>query len=92
MQSGLHLIPSCSSHPAPAPSSLPRCCCSYTLLHLVCGLGLGASTALLLGPKAKADPNEASNTEALTPLHAAAMAGSLECVELLLSNGERAAT
>lgn len=58
----------------------------------MCGLGLGASTAFLLGPKAKADPNEASNTEALTPLHAAAMAGSLECVELLLSNGARAVT
>ena len=63
---------------------MPR---SFTLLHLVCGLGLRDAAALLLGLKAKADPNEASNSEALTPLHAAAMAGSLECVELLLANG-----
>ena len=71
------------SHPRPSPSSP-----SFSLLHVICGLGQDEAAELLLGPKAKADPGDASNAEGLTPLHAAAMAGSLACVELLLSHGE----
>ncbi|GAX72962.1 hypothetical protein CEUSTIGMA_g417.t1 [Chlamydomonas eustigma] len=63
----------------------------FTLLHLVCGLGQDESAALLLGPKVKCDPRDSSNPEGLTPLHAAAMAGSLACVELLLKHGALAA-
>ena len=64
---------------------------SFSLLHLACGMGRDESVALLLGGKAKAEPNDADNPEGLTPLHAAAMAGSLACVELLIKHGEEAA-
>ncbi len=61
---------------------------SFTLLHLVCGLGLDDAAALLLQrPERSADPREASNHEGVTPLHAAAMAASLPCVNLLLKHG-----
>ena len=69
----------------PPPSSSP----SFSLLHLVCGLGQEEATEFLLGPKVKADPNAADNSEELSPLHAAAMAGSPGCVEILLEHGER---
>ena len=68
--------------------SPPSCGPRFSLLHLVCGLGSDDVTEFLLGPKVGGDPNDADNAEGLTPLHAAAMAGSPGCIEILLENGE----
>ena len=54
----------------------------------MCGLGAEDVTEFLLGPKVGADPDDADNAEGFTPLHAAAMAGSPGCIEILLENGE----
>ena len=41
-----------------------------------------------LSEKFKTNVNDAENAEGLAPLHAAAMAGSPGCIEILLENGE----
>lgn len=60
----------------------------YSLLHIAGGLGRAAVLQLLLdAPISAALLNDASNTDGATPLHAAALAGSTACVELLLARG-----
>lgn len=62
--------------------------CRFTLLHLACGLGQAKAAELLLGAPEGVKVNDVSNAERLSALHAAAMAGSLECAQLLLRNGK----
>jgi ankyrin repeat protein len=59
---------------------------SFSLLHVVCGLGHVDGARLLLGQEGM-DVNDGSNKDGATPLHAAAMSGSLPMVELLLKLG-----
>jgi ankyrin repeat protein len=60
----------------------------FSLLHLACGLGLEDVVEFFLSEKFKTNVNDAENAEGLAPLHAAAMAGSPGCIEILLENGE----
>lgn len=71
----------CSSYPIGAY----ECYCRFTLLHIAAGLGQAHTLELLLKQTAAAGfINDVSNSDSASPLHAAAMAGSLACAELLL--------
>eukprot|EP00879_Flechtneria_rotunda_P015925 GHRR01016654.1.p1 GENE.GHRR01016654.1~~GHRR01016654.1.p1 ORF type:complete len:602 (+),score=264.49 GHRR01016654.1:428-2233(+) len=60
----------------------------YTLLHVAAGLSKSNTLDLLLKqPKGLELINDTSNSDGATPLHAAAMAGSARCVQLLLTHG-----
>jgi hypothetical protein len=62
--------------------------CRYTLLHVAAGLGQAQGLQLLLHqPAAKLLVNDTANGDGATPLHAAAMAGSATCVQILLEHG-----
>ncbi len=78
--------------------SLPRnaFCHSFSLLHVAAGMGQATSVKWLLSlPQSQGKGaaaaglkvSAADNVDGATALHAAALAGSLECVELLLQHG-----
>lgn len=72
-----------------------RCCwcwCRYTLLHVAAGLGQTSTLQLLLDQLGPSNTiiNDSSNEDGATPLHAAAMAGSVAAVQLLLARGANA--
>jgi hypothetical protein len=64
---------------------------SYSLLHVAAGLGHSRCLKLLMDSGlSPAGPGAAGGPDGATPLHAAALAGSLECAEALLAKGEGA--
>ena len=71
----------------------------FNLLHLACGLGLPDPLGAVFDPKRSKEKKAgstlgvklinsiSSNKEAISPLHAAVMSVSVDCVDLLLKNG-----
>jgi ankyrin repeat protein len=59
-----------------------------SVLHYACITGYGPMTRLLLHYKSK--PNLWDNQYTVTPLHYAALAGSPDCINLLMRNGAQA--